>query len=603
MFISKNYKLLVVATLIFLGFLIYSNTFFSPFHFDDLDSIVNNIAIRNIRDINSIWGFWPTRFITYLSLALNYHLHGLNVFGYHLFNLIVHLCTAILVWWFAFLTLNFTSIEDERAGRNGKIISFFIGLMFLVHPLQTQAITYIIQRATSLAALFYMLSICLYVKSRILEQEKQISLLGRFCYVGSFLSATVSILTKGITITLPFTILLYERYFLKPKNESAWKRLWPFLILALIIPLAMLVTKSADFSEMKRVVETGPFVTSLNYLLTQFRVIITYIRLLFIPFNQNLDYDYPILSLRSGFFSVLFGFTFIIAILTIAFRLFPKHRLTSFGIFWFFITLLPESSIIPIRDVIFEHRLYLPMVGYVFFLVSAIFYFLRKKSFLVTIIILILIVQWYSLLTYNRNFDWQDSLVLLNDVIKKSPQKARPYLNRGLVLSERDEFRAAIADFDKALMIYYAQININQNYTEIYKKLLSINNNYSDIYNFLGSKFSEMNLSKVATILFKEAIRINPYNAEAYANLAGLYGSSGKYEDAIIVGKKAIQIDSNSGSAHNNLAVAYYYTKQYDLAVKHYNIAIEIGFKVNPEFIKLLESYRKNRMKMYDRKK
>ena len=141
----------------------------------------------------------------------------------------------------------------------------------------------------------------------------------------------------------------------------------------------MFLTKSVDFIGMRRVLETPPGISPWQYLFTQFRVIVTYIRLLFIPINQNLDYDYHIV--KSLFeLPALASLIFLGSILTIAIRIFSKYRLISFGIFWFFLTLLPESSIIPIKDVIFEHRLYLPMVGFSFFLVSYIYYIFENKT-------------------------------------------------------------------------------------------------------------------------------------------------------------------------------------------------------------------------------
>jgi protein O-mannosyl-transferase len=91
--------MLSIITISCLGIIVYFNTFFSSFHLDDASSIVNNFAIKNIQNLPGIWNFWPSRFITYLSIAFNYHFNGLNVFGYHLFNLMVHLVSAILVWW------------------------------------------------------------------------------------------------------------------------------------------------------------------------------------------------------------------------------------------------------------------------------------------------------------------------------------------------------------------------------------------------------------------------------------------------------------------------------------------------------------------------
>src|SRR3990167_5669134 len=207
------------------GIIIYSNTLHGSFHFDDTGSIVENVSIRHLTDLAAIWNFWPTRFITYLSLAINYHFNGLNVFGYHLFNLIVHLGSAFLVWWLALLTLSTPRMKDEKISDHGDLIALFIGLLFVAHPIQTQAVTYIIQRAASLAALFYLASLCLYVKSRALDRGIRNPLIRKFYYGGSLVTAVLAMFTKEMSITLPFMLLLYEYCFLKPKKGLNWKPL------------------------------------------------------------------------------------------------------------------------------------------------------------------------------------------------------------------------------------------------------------------------------------------------------------------------------------------------------------------------------------------
>ena len=144
---------------------------------------------------------------------------------------------------------------------------------------------------------------------------------------------------------------------------------------------------------------------------------VTYIRLVFLPLNQNLDYDYPIF--KSIFaLPVLSSCLFLIIVLFSAQRLFSKYRLVSFSIFWFFLTLLPESSVIPLADVIVEHRLYLPLAGYSMFLVSGVYYLLGKNSLKMMVIVLTMIIGCNSVLTYQRNKVWRDDLTLWNDVVK-----------------------------------------------------------------------------------------------------------------------------------------------------------------------------------------
>ena len=176
----KSLSILLIA---FAGIIVYSNSFHCSFHFDDQFSIIDNPVIKDIRHWQGIWNYWPCRFLTYISLAFNYQVNGLDVFGYHLFNLGVHLLTSLLVWWLVLLTLSTPAMkgapvvkkdlkksvpEGDTITHHALLIALFTGLVFVTHPLQTQAVTYIVQRAASMASMFYLASLCLYVKSRLI---------------------------------------------------------------------------------------------------------------------------------------------------------------------------------------------------------------------------------------------------------------------------------------------------------------------------------------------------------------------------------------------------------------------------------------------------
>ena len=177
--------LLSAAAIIILGLLVYSNTFHASFHFDDDSNIVANYAVRNV-GASALFKFWATRFLTYYSFALDFSFHQLRVPGYHIFNLAVHIGAALTVWWLALLTLGtpamklhphttrFAGAPSPIKGEDGSgrpwLLALFSGLLFVCHPVQTEAVTYIVQRATSLAAFFYLLALCLYIKSRLLQE-------------------------------------------------------------------------------------------------------------------------------------------------------------------------------------------------------------------------------------------------------------------------------------------------------------------------------------------------------------------------------------------------------------------------------------------------
>ncbi len=200
------------------GLIAYSNSFDCSFHFDDVPTIEENIAIRNLSNVEDWWGFYHSRPIGYLSFALNYHFNKLDVWGYHLVNLVIHIVNAILVWWLVILTMATPVMRGQPIEKHKGMMALFTALLFVSHPLATQSVTYIVQRLASLATLFYLLSLALYVKGRLGENNKDKRIL--LFYGGSILCAVLGMLTKEIVFTLPFVLVLYEFSFMK---ADAWR--------------------------------------------------------------------------------------------------------------------------------------------------------------------------------------------------------------------------------------------------------------------------------------------------------------------------------------------------------------------------------------------
>jgi len=548
---SLHIKVLSILAIVALGGIVYSNTFFCSFHFDDDAYIVNNFAIRNIHHLLDIWNVCPCRFITFLSIAFNYHFSKLNVFDYHLFNMTIHIGTAILVWWLVRLTFLTPVMKEEKIARYCDIIALLAGLIFVSHPVQIEAVTYIWQRAASLSAFFYLASLCFYIKSRLaLKPETE-----RIYYILSLIIAVLAMFTKENAITLPLMIVLYEISFIKLKKDIDWLQFYPLWLILFIIPQTMVLTKSTRFQELHSIVGGQGGITPLDYLLTQFRVMITYIRLLILPFNLNLDYDYPVFK---NFFEipVAASFLFLAAMLYFAKRMFSKYRLISFSIFWFFLTLLPESSILPQSDVIFEHRLYLPMVGYCMFLVSGAYYLFGKNNLKMMLIVLSLIIAFNSFLTYQRNKIWKNEIVLWEDVLQKSPHKARPYINRGWAYYNQGNLVQAMSDYNKAIaitsefiypfddrgLIYAKQGNFVKAIAE-YDKAIAINPYYEKVYYHRGLAFFLQHNYPQALSDYNKAIELNPLYVDAYNDRAKFYLAQGNLLQAMSDYRKSINID------------------------------------------------------------
>ena len=556
-------KVFAVILICFLGIIAYSNTFHSLFHYDDRANIVTNTAIRNLSNLKVIWNFWPTRFITFVSFAFNYYLNGLNVFGYHAVNFVIHLAIALLIFWFVNITFRTPAMIKINISRSAPAIALFSALIFLCHPIQTGSVTYIYQRSTCLAAFFYLLSLCLYIKSRLTIEEKKKGFKWLSLYILTWVTCIIAMFTKENTITLPLMIILYEFCFFERKK---WSHVLSFLALLPIIPVTLYFSKTTDFGSLAKLV--GNPITGWHYFLTQLRVIVTYLRLVFLPINQNFDYDYRISqSLIEP--SVIMSLFILLLILFTAVRFFQRYKLLSFSIFWFFLTLLPEASFVPLDDVILEHRLYLPMVGFSLVLSSGAFYILAEKKIKLIMLILPVIIACLAILTYNRNFIWKNELSLWNDVIRKSPYKARAYNERGVVYTEEGDFARAISDLNIA-------IQLNPKYAYAYV-------NRGNVYGAQGKLVN-------AESDYLKAIEVDPNYAGSYYNLGNIYGFKGHFDEAIKNYDLALKLNPRFAEAYNNRAHYYFLKKEYAKALKDIKRAQGFGYNVKSTFLDALNN-------------
>lgn len=553
------FNIVAVIILCCVGIVIYANTLTSSFHFDDHDFIIGNSAIKKLTNLRMIWDIWSTRFISFFSFALNYHFSQFHAFDYHLVNLIIHLGSGITAFWLIILFISTPKMKGDSISGRAKLMAFLGALIFLSHPLQTESVTYIFQRATCLAGFFYILSLCLYLKSRLLQEEGRTGPEWTGPYVFSWISALAAMFTKENTISLPLMIILLELCFFKTEKRIKWRYALPFLIILPLIPVLLSTTNTA-ISEDAEFLTSQPVNMRYYLFLTQFRVMITYIRLLFIPLNQNIDYDYPIVS-NPFDLPALASLLLLVVIIIAAIRMFRRYRLISFSIFWFLLTVLPESSLIHLKkDVIFEHWLYLPVLGYGLFLASAAHYFFGGKFFKPAVSALLIIAVFYSILAHNRNLVWKNEFTLWDDAVLKSPQKARPYSIRGIAYALSGDLDKAISDYNKA-------IEINPSFTETYSNR---GNAYSDSGNF-----------KKAVSDYNKAIELDPKFASAYTNRGNAYFRFGNYKEAVSDYNRALALNPVSVLTYNNRGQAYYALGDFNLAVSDFNKAAEI----EPEYV------------------
>lgn len=574
-----------IAIILVVGSLVYSRIFSAPFVFDDYEFIVMNPAICDFRFVKDmtilknlplnedLYKNIVLRPVSYLTFAVNHQLNGFDVVGYHLFNVIVHLLNALLVYLVTSLTLarTFTADKSGEPGMSAtRLIPLFTSLLFVCHPVQTQAVTYITQRFTSLAALFFLFSLALYIKSGLSR-----NMVRRFLYyAGSLIAACIAMKTKENAFTLPLIILVYEYTFFANNLKRRIAILAPFMLTMLIIPVTVMklgtefphAAASSVGQSMNLVNYIG--VSQWDYLFTQFRVIVIYIRLLLIPINQHLGYDIP---LYTSLFQtpVALSLSLIVTLLGTGIYLLystktaeepnrTKIRLIAFGIIWFFVTLSVESSIIPLDEKLVEQRVYLPSVGFILACVTTMaLMFEKRRRAGVTMFAAIAgsVVVALSTVAYSRNYLWRDPIALWRDTAQKSPRKARTHFNLGAHYFEKGRLPEALDAFTTGLRLEPEKVEASVTIANIYIAL---------------------NRTDEAEAEFLRAIKMHPYNGQLYNNLGRLYIMQNKHSKALPLLQQATQINPFNPEVHTKLAELYEAMGQPKQAVSEYIIVLKL---------------------------
>ncbi|MBF0560242.1 MAG: tetratricopeptide repeat protein [Nitrospirae bacterium] len=602
--LSDN-SLLHIACLVFTVILIYANAVDAPFQWDETSYIVGNPIVKNLHYFSNpsdarglgLYNAMMLRYIGYLTFSLDYRLHGTSVTGYHIVNIAIPAANSILVYLLVLLTFRTPFfLRGVNSGfsrftfHDTRLIAFFSALIFAAHPLQTEAVTYVFQRFASLSALFYLLSLVMYILSRSEDRPRRI-----FYYSMAFISALLAMKTKENAFTLPITIILYEFCFFNDAQRPALyaKRFYylvPIVLTLAIVPLTLMnLTGNVQL-------DPGEYGAKLfsrsEYLFTQFRVIVTYIRLLFFPIGQNFDYDYPIFQ---SFFAppVVLSFVFLAALFALGVYLIMRTkdkglRLAGFGILWFFITLSVESTIIPIPMIINEYRVYLPSVGLIISVISGAF-LLASRAPVFLFAALFLATAVLSVSTHLRNLVWADDVRLWEDTVKKSPDKARTHFSLA-------NHYASLKMYDEAIEQHMIAIRLKPDYAEAYNNLGSIykergmldsateqyitavklSPDSASAHNNLGNIYQARNMPSAAEEQYLFTLKLKPDFAEGHYNLGLVYQTRGMHEKAVQQYIMAIDLAPDYTEAHNNLGSVYQLLNMFDKAIEQYAWAVTL---------------------------
>ena len=553
------------------GILAYSNSFRSPFVFDDLPNITENTHIRitglDLKQLKDA-GFKsknPNRPVANISFAFNYYWGRYHVAWYHVVNLLIHLVNGCLAYLLACLIFRqwsciqvqpfpqtHASLLDQTSQLHILFPALFTGLFFTLHPVQVQSVTYIVQRMNSMAAMFCFISAILFVAGRRTKRKwNQWAAWG-----GSLASWLLALGTKEIAATLPLVLLLYDWYFFQDLSREGVKRMLKYLAGAGVILVSVMYLYLGNHP-----IDTilsgyhGRDFTLGERLLTQGRVLMSYMGLVIYPLPSRLNLLHHIPYSRSLLspVSTLYAMAVVVVLLILAALLARKHRIVSFGILWFFIHLAIESSVIPL-EMMFEHRLYLPVFG-VAVIVSVLLTPLVFRTRTRAIMVSTLIILGLGAGTYLRNFTWQDRITLWSDVVSKSPESPRAHNNLGLALAADGQPEAAIRHYTRALVL---------------------NPIDSEIFNNLGMALAQQGNVEAAVDRYSTALRLDPNNAGAHYNLGISLERQGKTDAALNHLLQAIRIEPDFSEAHNNLGLILRRRGKLQEAVDHFSQAIKV---------------------------
>jgi len=554
----------VLALILILSAVVYSNALWNPFHFDDAHHIQRNSYLTDIKNIPSYFVDMRSfsaaeghsghyRPLLLASHALNYFAGGLDPFGYHVVNLLFHSGSAFLI----FLIIVQLLKKEEGA----FFIAISASIFFAVNPFNAEVVNYISARSSVMCSFFYLLSFYCWVMHREnppLSPFNKGGLRG-ICYMASFISFLLAILTKEIAITLPVMIWLYDVYFVhvEVNGRMEWLKLQvrkiyvylPFVVFV-VIPYFMIrslvITGTTVLPEPDGSY-TIPIRGFIENLLTQPKVLLKYIQLFFLPFNLTVEHDitesHSILDL-----SVIIPAGLILALVYLAVWLFRKNDNTlmviSFFMAWFFVVQLP-TTIIPLYAILQENRGYLAVISLAVFFGIALYKmtsvnFIRTKagrySPVIPVVILALIVLVYSAGTIDRNRVWADDVTLWSDAVSKSPQAPRAHHNLALAFNEAGHLDSAIEELRKVI--------------ELEPTLIMAYYNLGNIYNKRG-------MIKAAIAEYGKALEIDPFFYQAHNNIGMAYWRIGEVEPAIAHLKKAYEIKPEYGLALRNLEKIY----------------------------------------------
>ena len=560
---KRTTDLILIFIILVLGAIVYLNSLLGTFIWDDIPLIVTNLHIRDIGYIprlfteniyhqDMIGRFY--RPVLMAAFALDYKSWGLEPFGYHLTNFLLHLANAVLIFNIVLLIF----------GR--RSLAFLTALFFVLHPVQTEAVAYISGRADPLSAFFCLVSLMFFIEHFGRDGSSK-----RLYYAASALFFVFGLLTKEIVALLPFIFILYEACFGKFRLKGLYKYI-PFAG----ILCAYAFVRHIALLNVKNVSLVSDFSPLFSRLLTIPSVVVTYFKILLFPVGLHMERsDFvldPVVSLPDPRFII--SSIFLIAFGIVLWLIRKRHKAVLFGFLWFILSLLPVLNISPINAFVAEHWLYFPSVG---FFLAASYIFLGAFNFrsirLCILSFLIVICALLGVLTIRQNYVWRDPVIFYKYTLRFSPQSARVHTNLGVAYSNLKLYKEAEREYLEAIHLdpfsrhtFYHYLNLGALYDatgkedealSTYEKAIAINPSLPLAYRFTGNIYYRRGKYQEAIKFYKKATEITPTNAYFWNDLGNTYLKAKMYKEAAAAFEKVIEIYPYFAEALHNLGNLY----------------------------------------------
>lgn len=587
--------LLSLTLLIIFTLVAYANSVNNDFVYDDKDTIVENILIKDLSNLPKLFqssyhllsGEMTYRPVVTFTYFLDYAAFGLKPWGFHLTNILFHATNSVLLYIFLSLFIRLPVFGEQQSVITGSYVKFplLVSILFVTHPVLTEAVNAVSFREDLLMFLFYMatLNIYLIVKLKIVTGYK------RFLYATSCLFYLLALLSKEMAITLPLIISVCELFYNKKKINVRYILLNKYNIGYIVVTLLYFYIRFYYFQN--PIVEGVPAPSLITRIMTAPWLLLSYLKLSFFPLSLAADYE--IMPVKA-FFSYHFMFS-VIGMLTVAILAFLAFKIknskeVAFGFVFFAITLIPVYNIYPIANPFAERYLYLPVMGITVITGYVIDQGMNSKYRSLCTILFLVILSIYAFTVIKRNNIWKDDYVLWHSTVRKQQSNSQAHNKLGIVYAETGRLIKAEDEFNTALRlksddsvyhynlgnVYFKQGRYYEAIKE-YQSALNRKKISADAHYKLGSVYRKLGRLDEAIQEFNEALKQNPYNHVVYNDLGTVYANQGWFDKAVEEFLVAIRLNPSDKMIYNNLGLAYVNLGRFDEAVQAFATSLQLN--------------------------